>query len=130
MGKISNIILVFFFATSVSFAQADLFSHIKENFTTGNATMLSASFSNNVNCNILGKSNFHSRSQLTVIFKDFFATYKPKEFEIRNQKIENNGIIYLAGLYKTQADEIFRVIIYAKQETEMETYIIQIKIEK
>jgi hypothetical protein len=130
MEKISNIILVFFFASSVSFAQADLFSQIKDNFTKGNATMLSASFSNNVNCNILGKNNFYSRSQLTVIFKDFFSTYKPKEFEIRNKKIENNGIIYLIGTYKTQADEVFRVIIYAKQETETETYIIQIKIEK
>ncbi|MDR1348992.1 MAG: DUF4783 domain-containing protein [Prevotellaceae bacterium] len=130
MERISNIILVFFFAGTVSFAQADLFSQIRDNFTTGNAAMLSASFSNNVNCSILGKNNFYSRSQLTVIFKDFFSNYKPKEFEIRNQKIEAGGIIYLIGLYKTQADEVFRVIIYAKQETETETYIIQIKIEK
>jgi hypothetical protein len=130
MVKISNIILVFFFVNSLSFAQVDLFSQIKDNFATGNTTILSTSFGNNVNCDILGKCNFYSRSQLTVIFKDFFANHKPKEFEIRHQKIEKNGRIYLIGMYTTQADEVFRVTIYAKQENENETYINQIKIEK
>ncbi|MDR2292525.1 MAG: DUF4783 domain-containing protein [Prevotellaceae bacterium] len=129
MEKISNIILIFFFAISVSFAQIDMFSQIKENFSTGNTAALSASFGNNVTCEILGKNNFYSRSQLTIIFKDFFSTYKPKAFEIRHQKIEKNGRIYLIGIYTTQADEVFRVTIYAKQENETEIYITQIKIE-
>ncbi|MDR1984658.1 MAG: DUF4783 domain-containing protein [Prevotellaceae bacterium] len=130
MGKISNIILVFFFASSVSFAQTDLCSQIKESFLTGDATALSASFDNNVNCNILGKNNFYSRSQSAIIFKDFFSTYKPKSFEIRHQKTEQNGKIYLIGIYTTQGGEVFRITIYAKQENETEIYIIQIKIEK
>jgi hypothetical protein len=131
MEKISNIILAFFFAYSVSFAQDDLFSHVKENFTAGNAAALSASFGDNVNCNILGKENFYSRSQSTVIFKDFFSNYKPKDFSIRHKKTEKNGRIYLIGTYTAQSGEIFRVTIYAKQENETdEIYINQIKIEK
>jgi hypothetical protein len=128
--KISKIILLFFFACSVSFAQDDLFSQIKENFSTGNAVALSASFSNNVNCSILGNNNFYSRSQLAIIFKDFFSNYKPKEFEIRHKKDEKNGRIYLIGIYTTQADQVFRITIFAKQENEAEIYINQIKIEK
>ncbi|MDR3285904.1 MAG: DUF4783 domain-containing protein [Prevotellaceae bacterium] len=130
MGRILKIILVFFFASSVSFAQSDLFSQIKECFVSGNATTLSTSFGNNVSCNILGKENFYSRSQSAIIFKDFFSNYKPKDFEIRHQKNEKNGRIYLIGIYTAQGGEVFRVTIYAKQETETEIYIIQIKIEK
>lgn len=130
MEKISNIILVFFFASHICFAQIDMFSQIKENFSTGNAVALSSNFGNSVTCSMLDKNNFYSRSQLTVIFKDFFSNYKPKEFEIRHQKIEKNGRIYLIGIYTTQADEVFRVTIYAKQENEAEIYITQIKIEK
>jgi hypothetical protein len=114
----------------MSLAQVDMYSFIRENFSTGNAATLSTCFGNNVNCNIMGKTNFYSRSQLTIIFKDFFVNYKPKEFEIRHQKTEKNGRIYLIGAYITQADEVFRVTIYAKQENESEIYITQIKIEK
>ena len=130
MRRISTIIFVIFFANIVCLAQVSSFSKIKEYFETGSATGLSTSFNSNVNCNILGEENFYSRSQSAVVFNDFFTNYKPKSFEIRHQKIDQNGKIYIIGIYTTQSGEVFRVTIYAKQESESEIYIIQLKIEK
>ena len=130
MKKITNILLLLLFAYSVSFAQTEVFSKINESFLSGSASALSENFGNNVNCNILGKENFYSRSQSTIVFKDFFATYKPKDFEIRYHKAEKNGRVYLIGTYTSQGGDIFRITIYAKQEIETEFYIIKIKIEK
>ena len=130
MKKITNILLLLLFAYSVSFAQTEVFSKISETFLSGNASALSENFGNNVSCNILGKENFYSRSQSIIVFKDFFATYKPKDFEIRYHKAEKNGRVYLIGTYTSQGGDIFRITIFAKQENETEFYIIQIKIEK
>jgi hypothetical protein len=130
MRRISIIILVLFFANINCFAQLNSFSKVKEYFATGSATNLSTCFSNNISCSILGTENFYSRSQFAVVFKDFFTNYKPKNFEIRHQKIDESGRIYLIGIYSTQSGENFRVTIYAKQESEFEIYILQIKIEK
>ena len=129
MRKITNILLVVLLTRSVCFAQTELFNVIKESFSSGNVLALSENFDNNINCNILGKENFYSRSQSTIIFKDFFATYKPKDFKIQHHKIEKNGIIYLIGEYTTQGGDAFRVIISIKQESETELYIIKIKLE-
>lgn len=128
MRKITNILFVVWFTCSVSFAQSEFLSTVKESLSSGNASALSENFANNLNCNILGKENFYSRSQSAIVLKDFFATYKPKEFTIRQQKVEKNGIIYLIGKYTAQGGEVFNITICAKQETEI--YIIQIKIEK
>jgi hypothetical protein len=130
MRRISTILFVIFFANIYCFAQVSSFSKVKEYFEIGNATSLSTCFSNNTNCNILGEENFYSRSQSAVVFNGFFANYKPKSFEIRHQKSEQNGKIYVIGIYTTQSGEVFRVTIYAKQESKSEIYIIQLKIEK
>ena len=118
------------FACSVGYAQSELFSKIKESFLSGNTSALSENFGDKINCNILGKENFYSRSQSAIVLKDFFSTYRPKDFEIRHQKTEQNGNLYLIGKYTAQGGEVFRVTIYAKKENEAGFYIIQIKIEK
>lgn len=130
MKKTVKIFLIFLVANVVSFAQSDLFSNIKASFVQGNSSVLSESFDNNVNCNILGRENFYSRSQAAVVFKDFFEQYKPKTFEIRHQKVETSGRVYLIGKYAAQGGETFRVTIYARHENEDRLYISQMKIEK
>ena len=130
MGRITNILLVVLLTCVVGYAQGELYSKIKESFSSGNASTLSDNFGNSINCNILGKENFYSRSQSAIVFKDFFTTHKPKDFEVRYSKNEKNGGLYLIGKYTSQGGKVFRITIYAKQENETEFYIIKIKIEE
>src|ERR1700749_5025093 len=80
----------------------------------GNAERLSAFFDNTVEITTPDKSNNYSKSQATVIVKDFFNINGVKDFEVVH-KGENDGSQYCIGTLKTKAGD-FRTTIFMKQK--------------
>ena len=52
---------------------------------TGNADKLSDFFDANVDMKILDKENIYSKSQATIIVKDFFSAYKITNLELNHE---------------------------------------------
>lgn len=129
MGRILKVMLFFLFVSTTAYSQLDAFHDIQAHLRTGDAVELAKCFNNTVECDILGTESMYSRSQAVLVFKDFFAKYKPKTFLIQQTKSQRNGSRYAIGAYAAQSGEIFRVIIYAKDIRE-NVLVYQLKIEK
>lgn len=93
----------------------------------GNAPQVSKFFDNIVEITLPEKTNSYSRSQASLVLKDFFSTNGVQNFQLLH-KGDKSGSQYCIGILKTRNGE-FRTTIYLKLKGD--THVLQeIKFEK
>lgn len=106
----------------------DVFVPIGKYIQQGDSESLSAWFANNLELDILGKTNDCSKVQATQIMKDFFVTYTPKSFTIIH-KSGKAPMKYAIGNLNA-GGETFRVTLFVKTQKESGNQIQQLRIER
>ena len=79
---------------------------------TGNAVKLSEYFDNNVDLKIVDKENIYSKSQATILVKEFFATYKITNLELNHEGGPEAAHFAICNMTTTQGK--FRVYFLYK----------------
>jgi len=79
---------------------------------TGNADKLSEFFDNNVDLKILDKENIYSKSQATILVKEFFTNYKITNLELNHEGGPDNARFAICNLNTVQGK--FRVYFLFK----------------
>ena len=98
---------------SISFTVNTL-DDISAALKAGNATQLSKYFDDNVQVTLDYRSASYSRSQASLILKDFFNVNKVSNYQLRNN-LMNNNIEYRAGTLYT-SNGSFSVSLYMRQK--------------
>jgi hypothetical protein len=94
---------------------------------TGDANKLSPWFNTSVQLIILDKENVYSRSQATMIMKDFFKKHPPKDFTIIHEGGKPKAH-FAIGLLKTSG-QTYRIYLLIKPGNN-KSVIQQLRIEK
>jgi hypothetical protein len=105
-----------------------VFSGIISAFQSGNATILSSYFDNEVEIDILGNDNVYPKTAAKQIMEKFFVDYKPASFTKQHEGTSPSGSNYCIGILKT-GKGTFRVSIHAKT-IEGKKVVQQIQIEE
>lgn len=92
--------------------QADLKSSIQKGFKTGNAKLVAAYFSPNIDISLLNKENLYSKSQGEQVLTTFFMENKPSDFVFKHEGKSSNMKYYIGTL--TTAKSKFRITINIK----------------
>jgi hypothetical protein len=79
----------------------------------GNADELSAIFGQTVDITLANSEGNYSKSQASLIMKDFFTQHPPSFFEVKHQGSSDNGSVYIIGTYRSGTDS-FRVYLLLK----------------
>ncbi len=93
----------------------------------GDANKLSPWFNNSVQLIILERENVYSRSQATMIMKDFFKKHPPKSFSIIHEGGKPKARFGI-GLLKTSG-QTYRIYLLIKPDNN-KSVILQLRIEK
>lgn len=97
-------------------------------FRTGNFRVISSSFNNNIELNILGNEGFYSKMQAEQILKDFMSKNTPVNYAQKHQGVAKDGSQYQIGILETQ-NGVFRTYIYLQKLGENQV-IKELRIEK
>ncbi len=111
------------FEQNQNFIPGKIIQSIRE----GDADKLSSFFNASIQLVILEKENVYSRSQATMIMKDFFKKNHPRSFTIIHQGGKANAH-YGIGLLKTDK-QTFRIYLLIKPNGN-KSFIHQLRIEK
>jgi hypothetical protein len=65
----------------------------------GNAENLSVHFGQTLDITLAATEGNYSKSQATLIIKDFFTQHPPASFEVKHQGSSDNGSVYMIGTY-------------------------------
>jgi len=106
------VLLIHFTSFSQKIGINDVLGALK----TGNSSLMSKYFDNNVEISLPEKSSSFSKSQAELVLKDFFGNYPVKNFEIIH-KGENAGSEYCIGTLVTKNGS-FRTTIFMKQKVD------------
>lgn len=93
-------------------AQLDMKSSIQTGFKTGNAKLIAAYFSPNIDISMLDKENLYSKSQGEQVLKTFFMEHKPVNFVFDHEGKSSNMKYYIGTL--TTVNSKFRVTVNIK----------------
>lgn len=99
-------------AISVVVAPTNLKQALLTGFKTGNALMISAYFSQNVDVSMLDKENLYSKSQAEQVLKTFFSEHKPSNFVINHEGQASNAKYFIGTL--STLNGTFRITINTK----------------
>ena len=105
----------------------DVFVPIGKYIQQGDSESLSAWFANNLELDILGKTNDCSKVQATQIMKDFFVNYTPKSFTIIH-KSGKAPLTYAIGDLSAGGEK-FRITLFVMTQ-EKGNQIQQLRIER
>jgi hypothetical protein len=97
---------------SVAVVPSTLKQALLTGFKTGNAPVISAYFSQNVDISLLGKDNLYSKSQAEQVLKTFFSEHKPSNFVINHEGQSSNAKYYIGTLSTFKGT--FRITINTK----------------
>ena len=78
----------------------------------GNAAQVAKFFDNNVDLKILDKENIYSKSQATILVKEFFTNYKITNLELNHEGGPDNARFAICNLNTVQGK--FRVYFLFK----------------
>ncbi|MCD6200402.1 MAG: DUF4783 domain-containing protein [Bacteroidales bacterium] len=122
-------IVIFFsiFRIGESQASTSIPAEIIKSIRKGDANGLAAYFNSSVQLVILEKGNVYSRSQASMIMKDFFRKNHPRSFTIIHQGGKGHAH-YGIGILKTDK-QTFRIYLLIKPANS-KSYIHQLRIEK
>ena len=122
--KIHSILLIIFlFGLNLQSQQpADVTEQVAQAVRLGNAELLSTFIGPSVDITLLQTEGTYSKTQATLILKDFFTQHPPTSLEIRHQGSSDNGSRYLIGNYLSGGIN-YRAYILLKKVTS--AFIIQ-----
>src|SRR6187401_3629315 len=101
------------FQASISLAQTDVISQVKETIKAGSAKELSKYLNQTVDVTIDDKVESYSKAQAEFVFRDFFKQHPPAEFSIIHQGSSRGGQPFAIGQYKSAGDT-YRVFMKIK----------------
>lgn len=101
-------------STQIVFAQAEIFSPIKDALKAGSAKELVKHLNQSVDINLEGEINTYSKAQGEFVLRDFFKKYPVSDFTIEHTGSSKSGLQYAIGNYKSNSDQ-FNVLIRVKQ---------------
>ena len=101
------------FQASISRAQTDVISQVKETIKAGSAKELSKYLNQTVDVTIESKVESYSKAQAEFVFRDFFKQHAPSEFNIIHQGSSKGGQPFAIGQYKSGSDT-YRVFMKIK----------------
>lgn len=99
----------------MSFAFADPFTSVVAALQKGNVESLSHYFDNMVEISLEGKTNSYSKSQASVILKDFFSGHKVKGFKMIHKGKSGKGSSFGIGNLSTDKGN-YRVTFFFRQK--------------
>lgn len=101
-------------STQIVWAQAEIFSPIKDALKTGSAKEMVKHLNQSVDINLEGEINTYSKAQGEFVLRDFFKKYPVSDFTIEHTGSSKSGLQYAIGNYKSSNDQ-FNVLIRVKQ---------------
>jgi len=128
--KIHSILLIIFlFGLNLQSQQpAEVTEQVAQAVRLGNADLLSTFIGPSVDITLLQTEGTYSKTQATLILKDFFTQHPPSSFEIRHQGSSDNGSQYMISNYLS-GGVTYRTYILMKKVTSA-LIIQQIQIEE
>ncbi len=96
-------------------AVANPFDNVVAALKKGNVEALSRYFDKMVEISLEGESNSYSKSQASVILKDFFASHKAKDFKVIHKGKSGKGSSFGIGNLSTSKGT-FRVTFFFRQK--------------
>lgn len=109
----SSFFLVLTLAISMAQEQTRIPPEIITAFRTGNAADMSKYLNSTCQIMLQGKEDFYKKNVAETILKDFFSTYRPREFIVKHQGGTNDAQ-YAIGNLRTEKNN-FRVYFLLKK---------------
>ena len=106
----------------------DVFVPIGKYLAQGDASSLSAWFSDNLEVSIISSTRNCSKAQARQILKTFFESYTPRSFDI-SHKASRSNMKYALG-YLNAGGEVFLVTIFVSSKADGTYQIQQLKIDR
>lgn len=104
----------FMVVTAGGFAQADMFTPMKDALKTGNAKEVVKFFNASVNMDIEGTVDTYSKAQAEFVLRDFFKKHPPTEFNIVHTGASKGGLQYAIGRYQSNGEN-YNVMLRVKE---------------
>lgn len=92
------------------------FDDIEKAFESGDANKIMSLGKSKVLISINGKEGVYSKSQGTLVLKNFFKNHAPKSFDFDFKGNESGATSFAVGKY--YSDKVFRVSIKLKKQRE------------
>lgn len=91
----------------------DVSERIARYISSGNANGLGTYFSDNVDMKIEDKQNVYSKTQATLVLKNFFNKNRPTDFKLIHKGKSQRGLEYRIGRLTTATTQ-YRVTFHLK----------------
>jgi hypothetical protein len=118
--RINKWVLILGFWTlmgTITYAQADIISDVKEAIKIGASKEVSKFLYQNIDLTINGKMETYSKTQAEYVLKDFFKKNPPSSFVIVHQGASKGGSPYATGQYMSGSNT-FLVWVRIKKVTD------------
>jgi hypothetical protein len=106
--------VILILAAQLLWAQAEIFTPIKDAIKAGSAKEAVKSFNQSLDINLEGEINTYSKAQAEFVLRDFFKKHPPTDFTIVHTGSSKGGLQYAIGNLKSNADT-YNVLIRVKQ---------------
>jgi hypothetical protein len=108
------VIILCSFCSTLAFAQAEIFSPIKDAIKAGNAKEVAKYLNQSVDVNLEGEVNTYSKAQAEFVLRDFFKKHSPTDFTIVHTGASKGGLQYAIANFKSN-NEQYNTLIRVKQ---------------
>jgi hypothetical protein len=113
-SKMWVITIMYLLSAQVLWAQADIFTPVRDAIKAGSAKEAVKSFNQSLDINLEGEINTYSKAQSEFVLRDFFKKHPPADFTIVHTGSSKGGLQYAIGNYKSNG-ETYNVLIRVKQ---------------
>lgn len=113
-SKMWVITIMYLLSAQVLWAQADIFTPVRDAIKAGSAKEAVKSFNQSLDVNLEGEINTYSKAQSEFVLRDFFKKHPPADFTIVHTGSSKGGLQYAIGNYKSNG-ETYNVLIRVKQ---------------
>ncbi len=108
------ITVIFILVSQLLWAQAEIFTPIRDAIKAGSAKEAVKSFNQSVDINLEGEIKTYSKTQSEFVLRDFFKKHSPSDFTIVHTGSSKGGLQYAIGNMKSNNDT-YNVLIRVKQ---------------
>mgnify|MGYP002786169975 CR=1 FL=1 len=105
---------IFTLISQLGWAQAEIFTPIKDALKAGSAKEAVKYFNQSLDINLEGEVKTYSKAQAEFVLRDFFKNHPPSDFSIVHTGSSKGGLQYAIGNYKSGSD-MYNVLIRVKQ---------------
>lgn len=106
--------VIFILTGQLLWAQADIFTPIRDAIKAGSAKEAVKSFNQSLDINLEGEIKTYSKAQSEFVLRDFFKKHPPADFTIVHTGSSKGGLQYAIGNMKSN-NETYNVLIRVKQ---------------